>query len=267
MSFRTSLLMSAAAVVMVSGTAFAADLPSRTMAPTTPYIPPPPPPVFTWTGFYVGANAGVAFGNNNNGGVASYGFTAPAPGTAYVSSGNTNTRFTGGGQIGYNWQSGAFVYGLEADFDYLGNNNSGIAVPGGATTPYFVAVHGNNDDFLGTVRGRLGYAVDRALFYVTGGLAYGGNSGGGSVTYYPTSGGPYAYTSSGNNSNVGYAVGGGIEYAFTPNWTGRVEYLYVDRGNKNTTYLAPTGAPGGSTFIATNHNQDNLIRVGLNYKF
>ena len=83
MSFRTSLLISAVAAVMVTGTAFAADLPSRTTAPAAPYIPPPPP-VFTWTGFYIGANAGVAFGNNNNGGVASYGFTAPAPGTAYV---------------------------------------------------------------------------------------------------------------------------------------------------------------------------------------
>ena len=99
-------------------------------------------------------------------------------------------------------------------------------MPAGAATPYFVALHGNNDNFLGTVRGRLGYAVGRALFYVTGGLAYGGNTGGGSVTYYPTAGGPFAYTSSGNNSNVGYAVGGGLEYAFTPNWSGRVEYLY-----------------------------------------
>ena len=108
-----------------------------------------------------------------------------------------------------------------------------------------MAVHGNNDNFLGTVRGRLGYAVDRALFYVTGGLAYGGNGGSGSVTYYPSGGGPYAYTSSGNNSNVGYAVGGGLEYAFTPNWTARIEYLFVDRGNKNTTYSAPAGAPIG----------------------
>jgi outer membrane immunogenic protein len=266
MSFRTSLLMSTVAVVLASGTAFAADLPSRTSAPAMPYIPPPP--VFTWTGFYVGANAGVAFGNGNNGSVTPYGFTSPAPGTGYTSgSSSSNTSFTGGGQVGYNWQSGALVFGLEADFDYLGNNSNSATVPSSASTPYFVAVHGNNDNYLGTVRGRLGYAVDRALFYVTGGLAYGGNGGGGSVTYYPSSGGPYAYTSSGNNSNVGYVVGGGLEYAFTPNWTARIEYLFVDRGNKSTTYLAPTGAPSGSYFVTNNRNQDNLVRVGLNYKF
>jgi outer membrane immunogenic protein len=265
MSFHTSLLMSAAAAVMVSGTAFASDLPSRTMAPPSPYLASPP--VFTWTGFYVGANAGAALGNDNNGGVTPNGFTTPAPGTGYVLNRNANTQFTGGGQVGYNWQSGAFVFGLEADFDYLGNNSNGGGVPSGATPPYFVALHGGNDDFLGTARGRLGYAVDRALFYVTGGLAYGGNSGNGSATYYPSSGGPYAYTSSGNNSNVGYALGGGVEYAFTQNWSARLEYLYVDLGDRNTTYSAPAGAPVGSSFVATNHDRDNILRVGLNYKF
>lgn len=265
MSFRSSLLMSAAAVVLVSGTAFAADLPSRTMAPAAPYLSPVP--VFTWTGFYVGVNAGAAFGGNN-GGVTPFGFTAPAPGTGFVSSGNNNnTRFTGGGQIGYNWQAGSFVYGLEADFDYIGHNNHGVTVPGTATTPYFVAVSRGNGDYLGTVRGRLGYAVDRALFYVTGGLAYGGNGGNGSVTYFPTAGGPYAYTNSGNNSNLGYAVGGGIEYAFTQNWSAKVEYLYVNRGNGSTTYFAPTGAPAGTSFVTKNNNTDNIVRVGLNYKF
>lgn len=267
MSFRTSLLMSAAAAVLMSGGAFASDLPSR-MAPPAPYIPPPPPPpVFTWTGFYIGANAGVAFGNGNNGSVTPYGFTAPAPGTGYVANGNSNSQFTGGGQIGYNWQTGPLVLGLEADFDYLGNNTNSVTVPGSATPPYFVAIHKNNDNFLGTVRGRLGYAIDRALIYATGGLAYGGNGGGGSVTYYPTSGGPYAYSSSGHNSDIGYVVGGGLEYAFTPHWTARAEYLYVDRGNKNVTYLAPTGAPLGSSFVVNNRNRDNIVRVGLNYKF
>lgn len=261
MPFRTSLLMSATAAVMISGAAFAADLPSRTNAPAplTPYLAPTP--VFTWTGFYVGVNAGAAFGNNDNGGVTPYGLGTP---TAHVSSGSTNTTFTGGGQIGYNWQSGAFVYGLEADFDYLGNNGAGVSSVG--ATPYFVALNGGNDDFLGTVRGRLGYAVDRALFYVTGGLAYGSGGGGGSVNYYPTSGGPYAYTSSGNNWNVGYALGGGVEYALTQNWSARIEYLYVDRSNK-TTYSAPSGAPLGSYFSATNPEKDNVVRVGLNYKF
>lgn len=266
MAFRMRLLTSAAAVVMLSGTAFAASLlPSRTKPPPAPYIPPPP--IFTWTGFYIGANAGVAFGNNN-GGIASYDFIAPAPGTAYVSTSNNNARFTGGGQIGYNWQTGPMVFGLEADFDYLGNGNTNVAVPGGAPLPYFVAVRRNTGDFLGTVRGRLGYAVDRALFYVTGGLAYGGNGGNGSVTYYPAGGGgPYTYTHSGHTSNIGYAVGGGVEYAFTPHWTGRVEYLFVDRGNKDTTYLAPIGAPAGSSFTVNNRTRDNIVRIGLNYKF
>lgn len=265
MSIRTKLLLSAAAAVMASGSAFAADLPSRTEAPPAPYIAPPP--IFTWTGFYIGVNAGASFGSGNNNDFVSHGFSSGAPGTRYVSSGNNDTNFTGGGQVGYNWQAGPLVYGLEADFDYLGSQHGSIGVPSGAHTPYFVAVNGNNNNYLGTVRGRLGYAVDRALFYVTGGLAYGGSAGGGSVTYYPSSGGPYAYTSSGNNSNVGYAVGGGVEYAFTPNWTARVEYLYVNRGNKTLTYAAPVGAPSGTYFVSSRKTADNLLRVGVNYKF
>lgn len=261
MSFRRSLLMSAAAAVMLSGTAFAADLPSRTQAPQSPYLAPAP--VFTWAGLYAGVNAGAAFGSGNNGGVTPYGFTSPASGTAYVSSDNSDTRFAGGGQVGYNWQSGAFVYGLEADFDYLGTSNHSAVVP--AAYPAFVAITGKNDNFLGTVRGRLGYAADHALFYVTGGLAYGANEGG-SLTYYPTSTG-LPYTRSGDNSNVGFALGGGVEYALTQNWTARIEYLYVDRGDKNTTYSATTGAPVGSYFVAKTHDQDNILRVGLNYKF
>jgi outer membrane immunogenic protein len=261
-----NLLMSAAAAVMMSGTAFASDLPSRTMAPPAPgYLAPTP--VFTWTGFYVGVNAGAAFGNSNNNSVTPYGFGVGAPGTGYTSGGNNNARFTGGGQIGYNWQIGSFVYGLETDFNYLGHNNNGVSVPASATTPYFVAVNRSESDYFGTVRGRLGYAVDRALFYVTGGLAYGGNGSNGSVTYFPTSGGPYTYTSSGNNSDIGYTFGGGVEYAFTPNWSAKVEYLYVNRGNGNTTYIAPVGAPAGTSFVAKNHNDDNIVRVGLNYKF
>ena len=173
MSVRSSLLLSAAVAVMASGSAFAADLPSRTEAPPVPYIAAPP--VFTWTGFYIGVNAGAAFGSNNNSSFAPYGFSG-GPGTAYLSSGNNNTAFTGGGQVGYNWQTGSLVFGLEADFDYLGNNHNSVGVPTGASAPYFVAVNGNNDNFLGTVRGRFGYAVDRALFYVTGGLAYGGGN-------------------------------------------------------------------------------------------
>ena len=268
MSVRTSLLLSAAVAAMASSSAFAADLPSRSMAPAAPYIAAPP--VFTWTGFYIGVNAGAAFGSKN-GGVGAFGFTAPAPGTGFVGSNSNDTRFTGGGQIGYNWQVGALVYGLEADFNYLGNNgNNNAVVPAGATTPFFVASNrSNNDNFLGTVRGRLGYAVDRALFYVTGGLAYGsGSNNGGSVIYTPTVGGPFAYTSnSSNNSNLGYAVGGGLEYAFTPNWTAKVEYLYINRGNKSVAYLAPVGAPAGTSFVTRGHNTDNLLRVGINYKF
>ena len=246
-----------ASFAAVSG-AMAADLPSRKAPPAYESQIP----LFTWTGFYAGLNAGVAFGNNRGG--------IPAIGLAGNSS---NTRFTGGGQIGYNYQIGQFVVGIEADLNYLsGRNRNGGAVvlpaalggiPAGST---ITASGSNNNNYFGTVRPRIGFAVDRALLYVTGGLAYGGFNGSNTLTVTNPAGVALGtFTNGGSNNRVGYAVGGGIEYAVTNNWTVRGEYLYIGSGSRNRTSTA--AAFPAATFASGGNRGFSVVRAAVNYKF
>lgn len=213
------LLASVAAFgIIAAGAASAADLPSRKGPIAAPvYIPP----VFTWTGFYVGGNAGYGWGNVNANGFANVGDL---------------DGFVGGGQIGYNYQMGQFVLGLEADLQYAdlssGSNLGLINV---------------KTDYFGTVRGRVGVAFDRFLPYITGGWAYGNVK-----TSIPGLG----FSSDKTHTN-GWVIGGGLEYAVTNNIIAGVEYLYVDLGEKNV--LAGTGTKVGTDF--------SVVRARLSYKF
>jgi outer membrane immunogenic protein len=258
----TAALVSGFAALGVAGAA-AADLPLRSPPPAPFYAPAP---VFTWTGFYAGANVGAAFGTT--GGALRPNFTTS---TGFGDS-KDGTGFVGGGQIGYNWQSGQLVYGIEADADYLGLNNKGafsmtssVLTPGGT----FTATRGTGDGFLGTVRGRIGYAVlPRLLVYGTGGLAYGEfGSNYKSAAFFNTAGvATDIFTTSGSNDiRVGYTVGGGLEYAFTDRLSGKIEYLYADLGRKNYT-LTDISNPA-NTFAAHANGAAQIARVGLNYKF
>ena len=142
--------------------------------------------------------------------------TGPTAATSGILSGGGggDGAFVGGGQIGYNWQSGAFVYGLETDIQYVGLSNN---VSWGRYT-WWEGTGGGDGGYFGTVRARLGYAIDRTLIYITGGLAYGG------LNTNPLTGN--------TTSNVGWTLGGGVEYAFTNNWTAKIEGLYVDTGEE-----------------------------------
>ncbi|HZY66957.1 MAG TPA: outer membrane beta-barrel protein, partial [Devosia sp.] len=210
-------ILPALAGLLVVGEASAADLPRRAAPPL-----PPAPPVFTWTGFYVGANAGYGF----RGGSSTY--TDATYGTVTESGGKGG--FVGGGQIGYNYQltpGSGWVLGAEADFQGTTFGRQGDGTIG--TTPYYGVAP--SLDWFGTVRGRLGYAFDRWLVYGTGGFAYGG----GSASPYATS---YPYTLP-DTTRLGYAVGGGVEYALTEHISVKVEGLYVDlgkRGSSTTVY-------------------------------
>ncbi|MGX5737125.1 outer membrane protein [Bosea thiooxidans] len=213
------LLASVAALGLVAaGAASAADLPSRKGPVVAPaYIPP----VFSWTGFYVGANAGYGWGNVNANGFANVGDL---------------DGFIGGGQVGYNYQMGQFVLGLEADLqgaDLSSGDNLGLI---NVKTEYF-----------GTVRARLGFAVDRWMPYITGGWAYGNVK-----TSIPA----LAFSSDKTHTG-GWAVGGGVEYAITNNIIAGVEYLYVDLGEKSV--LTGTGVKVGTDF--------SVVRARLSYKF
>jgi outer membrane immunogenic protein len=247
--------------------ALAADLPSEAPAPA-PYIAPPPP-VFTWTGFYIGVNAGANFNGSQN---PVFVPNAGLAGAAGLFPGVTNTAgFTGGGQIGYNWQVSQFVFGLEGDADFLQRHNADGVFPTVDDGPLgtFTVAGGRRNAVVGSIRGRIGYAVDRALFYAVGGVAFGGNSAPNKITFANGAGVVCAtcvFNSTGNtNNNIGELVGAGVEYAFTPNWTGRVEYVHTFYNNKTITYA--NGVPG-QAFTSNGFKFDtDVITVGLNYKF
>jgi outer membrane immunogenic protein len=291
--FRRTLLASAGAMAL-TGAALAADLPSR--APPPVYLPPPP--IFTWTGLYVGINAGYTWSNNNTvdtatadvfgnpalGGGPAFGVASAALATGSVS--GKDNGFIGGGQIGYNWQfANSFVVGFEADIQ-------GVAASKGATLVFSQATvtdfPGNpidqnlsssrHLDYLGTVRGRLGFTITPTLLvYGTGGLAYGQTQSSTSITQIVESAPalPNHYSSFGSFSNtrVGWTAGGGIEWLFAPNWSVKAEYLYYDLGS--VTYglsalqnfnaagtLFTSGAPVSRTRFT-----GNVVRAGLNYHF
>jgi outer membrane immunogenic protein len=219
-AMKNYLLSGVAALGLIAaGAASAADLPSR----KGPVAAPIYAPVFTWTGFYVGANAGYAFGN-----VKAGAFALPRT----VAIGDID-GFIGGGQVGYNYQMGQFVLGLEADLQG-GDLNSSNGFGDRVRTDYF-----------GTVRARAGLAVDRFMPYVTGGWAYG------NVKTTIAGIGSTDKTHTG-----GYAVGAGLEYAFTNNLSAKIEYLYVDLGEKS---VFNTGVKVGTDF--------SVVRAGLNYRF
>jgi outer membrane immunogenic protein len=272
------ILLSSVALLGLTAGAMAADLPSR-RAPA-PYVAVP---VFTWTGFYIGANAGYGFdtGSNSNGAFA----VGPATGTGRTLSGplapyngtvvpgatGSTDGFVGGGQIGYNYQIGNIVVGIEADAQYadLAGNRSGVTALAPAVAGFAGAV-GNRGgiDWFGTVRGRVGYAWDRLLVFGTGGFAYGDGSDTCNSTFA-------AGRCTGNNGlRTGWTAGGGVEYAFTPNLTGKLEALYVnlDRNSASSRYVGDFVAAGAVTpvFVNGRRSRDDefvVVRAGLNYKF
>ena len=298
---RQSLVIAAGAVSLVAGAASAADLPTR-KAPVAPvYIPP----AFTWTGFYVGLNAGGAWANrnNNNDNVLPLGAIPVGGFVPLAVSGHNGSAsgFIGGAQAGYNYQftpGQGFVVGLETDIDWadLGrNNNNGAAVaftlpqfPGTIFTSTANSRNNNSNQYLGTVRLRAGYAWDRFLLFATGGLAYGGvnNNGNGlGLVAVTAAGSPLPLTGviaptttitpigglAGNRSSstkAGWTLGGGVEYALWSNFSIKAEYLYANFGNNNRN-ASGFFLPGvASAFNNRSRSLDvNIFRVGINYKF
>ena len=175
-------------------------------------------PTFSWTGFYLGRNGGYDFGSSS---------WTPVGGT-----GTCNFNPSGwlvGGQIGANWQISAFVLGAEADLDWASLKGSAGVTPcnttpgiGGPTSTCQTA-----QSWLGTGRARLGVAADRVLFFLTVGVAYGNEK----LTETP---------GTDTLTRVGWTGGGGVEAAFTPNWTAKVEYLYVSLGTGQCRLSATT---------------------------
>ncbi len=254
--------------------ASAADLPSAKEAPA--YVPPPP--ILSWTGFYVGVNAGGAWGNLDPRTSTVYsdeGYFAETSAAAVNAVGQPAGRasgFTGGGQIGYNWQLNSLVVGLESDFDYLHAhaNESGSAVYPDYAPSVFNVSSSSTVDWLWTLRPRLGFlVVPNLLVYATGGLALSEVHSGFQFTD-DYSGASAAGSLSG--TRIGWTVGGGVEYALTQNWSIKAEYLYADLGRRTTTTDNLIAYGGEYSFPASafTHSVDpriNIARVGVNYKF
>lgn len=257
-----SLLAAAAAVI--SSAAFAADLPSK----KAPILPPPPPPP-AWTGFYLGLNAGYGWSASRDS-VFGYsdavgdGFGALVRGGALPGSVSlSNDAFIGGGQLGYNYQFNAnFVAGVEADIQGVATNTATAGYAAGGA--YVQATR--SLDYLGTVRGRLGYAVVPSLFvYATGGLAYGQANL--SQSFYAPGLAPTLFTATSfADTRVGWTAGGGAEWLFSPSWGAKLEYLYYDLGS----VTAPQSVynNGNVSIAAVSSRFDgHVVRAGVNYHF
>ncbi len=262
------LIASLASLALAAGSAAAADMPLR--APVYRV----PPPAWTWSGFYLGANSGYDFGLAPT----TFDQTVAVNGVlAGTSIGNELTGlkggFFGGGQAGYNWQLGRFVVGLEGDIQEISENRA-AAVCSIAGCPIGSAITTATTQlpWFGTLRGRLGVTSDpasgRVLFYVTGGLAVGeidADYTGGQV------GLPIGAVDV-KETRVGWTVGGGAEARLgQSNWTMKLEYLYMDLGDVSGSVSSCQGLAClnavNVTNTATTHVTDQLVRLGLNYKF
>ncbi len=229
---------------------------------------------FTWTGFYLGGNAGYGWGH------ADTDFDPrPDAATFFLLEPKTlqpdPDGFIGGGQLGYNYQFNKwFVLGAETDFqgtDIEGQdtNSPFVDITGAPNGPgSFLAAH-ERIQWLGTVRGRIGFApICRLLIYGTGGFAYGNVDYSANTNFGP--GGLSTYPVDFTETKTGWTAGGGVEYAVSNHWTVRAEYLHYDLGDEHRTQNQLTGGvPQGPPFFVR-YNFDTsgeIVRGGLNFKF
>ena len=223
--------------------------------------------VYDWTGFYVGLNAGYAWGSEsialNASLPAVQSLFLDAPGVHSIA--GTPKGAMGGGQVGYNWQAGRIVYGLELDFDLANISSSqdiGVIVGGPRT------FHGDQKlSWLATLRGRIGFTpVERLFVYGTGGLAAGHADATANLT--TNAGCTLGVCFSGSDSKTlwGWAAGAGAEYAVSRSWSIKAEYLHYDLGSI-TTSGAVAGFPVFGSLNGRTDVRGDLVRFGLNYRF
>ena len=260
------LLAALATTALGSASASAADLPQRPVYKAAPLMVAPAP---AWTGFYVGGNIGYGWGT----GAANY--NDPALGGSGLptsfSGANNLDGIIGGVQVGYNWQlNNSWVTGLETDFQSADQRASRSFGPFSESEGAFSATLNSKIEWFGTVRGRLGWLVNpTTMVYATGGLAYGRVNASGSFTdTFCTPACMWGFNQS--STKVGWTVGGGIEGAVPwttwnlPNWTWKVEYLYVNLGSISGSGF-DTDFGGPYTWNAK--FTDNILRIGVNYHF
>ena len=266
------LALASASLLALAGGPLAADLPPPAPAPFVPVAP-----VFTWTGFYIGTHSGGLFVDNKirTRGNAALNRQNVATGRRPAEISTEDGAYFSGVQAGYNVQFNSFVVGVEADISYADVE----------TFEGFQGVGGNRSffrqdlDFFGTARGRVGVAFDQVLLYATGGLAYADFTN--RVAFLRAGDGAFQFTGRRDETDYGYTVGGGIEFALPPALsrfafigtllgatavTVKAEYLYFDLGKTDVPVRAVPGVGTGSytsSFDTTGH----IGRIGFNYKF
>ncbi len=237
---RKNLLLSSALFIVAISSASAADLPVYTKAP------PPAAPIFTWTGFYLGFNIGGKWADVEH--------TVTGPATTFTFSRDTTDSFIGGGQLGYNWQTGAWVFGIEGDIDAQDFSRSRVV---GTTIGPFLA----GDEFSvesrwqASLRGRIGYAAwERTLLYVTGGVAWTNVKGTASFVG--------AGTLSNDTTLTGGTVGAGLEYALTNNISLGIEGRWSFYGDETF-----NGTLGGIAFTDKVNLDTAEVMGKVNFRF
>jgi outer membrane immunogenic protein len=254
-----TLLLATTALALGIMSANAADMTARPYTKAAPIMAP----TWNWSGFYIGGNVGYAVSRSDTGtGVF-------APGTAALVTGTTGNNaadgVVGGGQIGWNTMfAPAWLFGIEADIqaaDQSGSQTLSLV----ANAPTSFATVESRLNWFGTVRGRLGWtATPETLLYVTGGYAYGETEVRNSSSVI-AGGIPVLGGSSTKGIKDGWTVGGGVETRlWNSNWTGKLEYLYMDLGTQTTANFLV--GPAGNFQASSVDFKDHIIRVGLNYK-
>jgi outer membrane immunogenic protein len=261
-------LASVVAVAALIGTpAFATDMGIPKKAPP----PPQTPPVFSWTGCYIGGTVGAAWGRSSYTGTPDGDFPTGEPtiipNLAAISSGTFHpSSAIGGGEIGCNWQTGVWVVGLEGDgsgWDL--SKSSTVTGPGDPFNPgtTLTASTSESSYWLATVRGRLGYAYDNWLFYATAGAAFTKVSYSQAVFFTFSDSTQFGSV---GTTEAGWTVGSGVQYALTPHWLIKAEYLYVSFPSQTLHEFNPT-FPTFTETLTTNRLTASIVRVGLDYKF
>ncbi|WP_420968485.1 outer membrane protein [Bradyrhizobium sp. B120] len=255
-----------------AGAVSAADLPERNWTKAPPLVTP----AYNWSGFYAGVNVGGGWydGGNITSSSNITSLIAPDNIVRIPVSDSSQSGVTAGGLLGYNYQLGKVVLGVEADFNYADLNSS----RGGSTvvtffhspTESFNFQTTSKIDWFGTVRGRIGFVpAERLLIYGTGGLAYGEVKTHIANSEVFSNGFSRLWLGDNSDVRVGWAAGGGLEYAFTNNWTLRGEYLYVDLGSSGVTATFQGADPLQSQirYNASRENRFSVARAALSYKF
>jgi outer membrane immunogenic protein len=245
------LLSILCAFIGISGSALAADLPPAPPPRAPAAYAPPVLPVFNWTGFYIGGNLGAAW--------------TSVQVTDNLGNSWSNTQqgvFTGGGQIGANYQFSWAVVGVEAAFDWLANNHNSsraVSVPAaGGDTLQLSA----NDRWITTLAARFGVAADNWLFYGKAGGAWVG-IGSPTVTDLTTGG---SITASNSNSTTGWLAGAGVEWGFASNWTAKLEYNFIGLNDSHFTVTSGPALLVGDS-ISTHDVHVQTLTLGINYLF